>query len=447
MKAFFKKSYNVFALVMLLVIAVSVIVPPICAVPDAGEYFGTFTRVGLYQTSEYSVSLSYGIDEPLAGNPTFFERFLMGVVGINKAVYSDTVFDIRFLSILYMLVFLIASYFFMKNMHTGQSVIDYTLGAVMLIFFCDLGYVSYFNSFYASALNLVLIFCMLSLAVAMNKKFKIWKIIAFTIVSVLYTFTMYQNFVAGAVAAVLLAIFSVRKIGVERIIGILCALVIFGAAVFSGANANIPTKNDNVFNSVFYGVLMDNPDAENALKEFGLEGHKDLIGKTSYEVKPDDIALVKDIGYGKIMSYYAKNPKLLLDKMDMAAKNSYFLVQDFLNYNDLKPVPFKIWNLLKRKVLPQALWIILIYAVAFFVMAVKEYKKKGGAYVLSLVLPIMLITELIFSFIANGGVLISMKLFGFGIYLDIMLMLTIVWGIDAVIKRRAEIKEKYGVNQ
>lgn len=447
MKTFFTKSYNVFALVMLLIIAVSVIVPPICAVPDAGEYFGTFTRVGLYQTSEYSVSLSYGIDEPQADNPTFFERFLMGVASLNKAVYSDTVFDIRFLSVLYMLVFIASVYFFMKNMHTGVKAIDYTLGAAMVIFFCDLGYIAYFNSFYASALNLVLVFAMLSLAVALNKNFKIWKLIVFTLVSILYTFTMYQNFVAGAVAAVLLAIFSVRKIGAERIVGILCAVVIFAAAVFSGANANIPTKNENMFNSVFYGVLMDNPNAENALKEFGLEGHEDLIGKTSYEVEAEDIALTKDIGYGKIMAYYAKNPKLLIDKMDMAAKNTYFLVQDFLNYNDLKPVPFKIWNLLKRKVLPQSLWIILIYAVAFFVMAVKEYKKKGGAYVLSLVLPIALVTELIFSFIANGGVLISMKLFGFGMYLDIMLMLTIVWGIDAVIKRRAEIKEKYGVNQ
>lgn len=446
MKTFFTKSYNVFALVMLLVIAVSVIVPPICAVPDAGEYFGTFTRVGLYQTSEYSVSLSYGIDNPTAENPTFFERFLMGVIGINKAVYSDTVFDIRFLSVLYMLVFMTAVYFFMKNMHTGVKAIDITLGAVMLVFFCDLGYVAYFNSFYASALNLVLMFCMLSLAVAMNKNFKIWKLILFTLVAVAYVFTMYQNFIAGAVAAVLLAIFSVRKIGAERIVGILCAIVIFAVAVFSGANANIPTKNENVFNSVFYGVLMDSPSADRIALDLGVDA-PELIGKTSYEVEEKDIALVKDIEYGDIAMCYIKNPSLLLDKMDMAAKNTYFLVQDFLNYNDLKPVPFKIWNLLKRKVLPQSLWIILIYAVAFFVMAFKEYKKKGGAYVLALALPVALITELLFSFIANGGVLISMKLFGFGMYLDIMLMLTIAWGIDTVLKSRKEIKEKYGVNQ
>lgn len=446
MKTFFTKAYNVFALVMLVIIAVSVIVPPICAVPDAGEYFGTFTRVGLYQTSDYSVSLSYGIDEPHADNPTFFERFLMGVVGINKTVYSDTVFDIRFLSVLYMLVFVASAYFFMKNMHTGSKVIDYTLGAVMVIFFCDLGYIAYFNSFYASALNLVLVFAMLSLAVSFNKNFKIWKLIVFTLVSILYTFTMYQNFVAGAVAAVLLAIFSVRKIGLERIVGILCALIIFTMAVLSGANANIPTKKENVFNSIFYGVLMDSPNADGIAFDLGVEA-PELIGKTSYQADAEDIALVKDIGYGDIIKCYITNPKMLLDKMDMAAKNSYFLVQDFLNYNALKPVPFKIWNLLKRKVLPQSLWIILIYAVAFFVMAVKEYKKKGGAYILSLVLPIALITELLFSFIANGGVLISMKLFQFGMYLDIMLMLTIVWGIDAVIKRRAQIKEKYGVNQ
>ena len=447
MKAFFTKSYNIFALVMLFIIAVSILIPPICAVPDAGEYFGTFTRIGLYQTSEYSVSLSYGIDTPNADNLTFFERFLTVVIAINKAVYSDSVFDIRFLSVLYMLVFMASAYLFLRNMRTGVNVIDYTLGVVMLVFFCDLGYISYFNSFYASALNLVLVFSMLSLAVAMNKNFKLWKLILFTIVSVLYVFTMYQNFASGAVAAVLLAIFSVRKVGAERIVGIICAVVILASSVFSFADANIPTKNENVFNSVFYGVLMDNPNTDEALKEFGLEGHEDLIGKTSYEVKPEDVSLVKGIGYGKIMAYYVKNPKLLLDKMDMSAKNSYFLVQDFLNYNDLKPVPFKIWNLLKRKVLPQSLWIILIYAAAFFVMAFKEFKKKGGAYLLSMVLPVALVTELIYSFIANGGVLISMKLFAFGIYLDIMLMLTIVWGIDTVLNRRKEIKEKYGVNQ
>ena len=175
MKAFFSKSYNIFALVMLVIMAVSLLIPPICAVPDAGEYFNTFTRTGFYNTSEHSISLSYGLAQPQGENFTFFERFLMGVASVNKLLYSKEVFDIRFLSVIYMLLFLAAAYFFMKNMYTKSNIINYALGAVMVIFFCDLGYIAYFNSFYASALNLVLIFAMLSIAVAMGKRFKMWK--------------------------------------------------------------------------------------------------------------------------------------------------------------------------------------------------------------------------------------------------------------------------------
>ncbi len=446
MKAFFSKSYNIFALVMLVIMAVSVLIPPICAVPDAGEYFNTFTRTGFYNTSEHSISLSYGLAQPQGENFTFFERFLMGVASVNKLLYSKEVFDIRFLSVIYMLLFLAAAYFFMKNMYTKSNIINYALGAVMVIFFCDLGYIAYFNSFYASALNLVLIFAMLSIAVAMGKKFKMWKLCLYTLVAIAYVLTMYQNFVAGAVAAVLLALFSVKRAGVERIAGVVCAVIILAVSVASAYTANIPNKQAGVFNSIFYGVLMDSPNADGAANILGVEA-PELIGKTSYEANAEDMALVKDIGYLDIMKCYISYPSILLNKMDMAVKNSYFLVQDFLDYNDTKLVPFKIWDLLKRKVIPQSLWIVLIYAVAFLVISIKEFKQKGGVYIFAAVLPIALITELVFSFVLNGGVLISMKLFSYGIYLDIMLMLTIVWAIDVIMSRRKEIKEKYGVNQ
>ena len=255
-----------------------------------------------------------------------------------------------------------------------------------------------------------------------------------------------ENFVAGAVAAVLLALFSVKRAGVERIAGVVCAVIILAVSVTSASTANIPNKEAGIFNSIFYGIIMDSPNADRAALELGIE-EPELIGKTSYEVSAEDIAKVENISYGDIIKCYLTNPDILLAKMDMAVKNSYFLVQDFLDYNDTKLVPFKIWDLLKRKVLPQSLWIVLIYAVAFLVISIKEFKQKGGVYIFAAVLPIALITELVFSFVLNGGVLISMKLFSYGIYLDIMLMLTIVWAIDVIMSRRKEIKEKYGVNQ
>jgi len=145
-----------------------------------------------------------------------------------------------------------------------------------------------------------------------------------------------------------------------------------------------------------------------------------------------------------------------------ALDDSYFLILDFASYREAGAyygirdmLNLKIWNKLRRTVIPSGLPVILIFMVAYVCVSVKEYLKyskikdrnRYGVALFCTVLPVAAICEMIGTVLTTGQILISKNMFVFGIYFDLMIVTAIVWGVSTLVSRRDSIKEKYGVNQ
>ncbi len=450
------KSHNIFTVVMAVVLLLVVVLPPVYGLGDMSEYMSVFENVGLYNASAdtYCINSTYGISETANGSRSVFEAFLSSAIAFNKLTFSKAVFNIHFLSTLYCIIFLFGMYFLQKNVRFDKDWLNYAFSAVLSVIFLDLGYLAYFNSFYSEALVFALVIALCALVTSFSKGFSYVRLILLGV-----CLTVFSTFkISTALTTLVLGVFMiwhfVSEKGAKRVVAIAVSAFVILSSVWSTFNSYIPAGEIKLFNHVYNDIAKtENVD----LSAFNLKELPE--GEPSAE---DMKKAVEDITYGDVVKYYISNPSAFIKSLKSAANNSYFLVLDFASYREAgghygirDMLCLKIWNKLKRTVIPNGLAVILVFILAYFVVAVKEYLrhlKKGntdsGAVALfCAVLPFGALCEMIGTVLTTGQILISKNMFVFGIYFDMMLITAIMWGASTMVSRRDSIKEKYGVNQ
>ncbi len=451
------KSYNIFTLIFLAVILLTVIFTPIYGLGDLSEYTSVFESVGLYNSSSdaYAIAQNYGISQPDGSEKSVFHIFLMLLISINKLLFSKTIFNIHFISIVYSFIFIIGMYFLQKNLRFEKDYLNYVFSALLGLVFLDLGYIAYFNSFYTDALMFVLIIALVALAVASAKKFSYVKLILFAICLCLFSSMRFSSAVTVLCASAILFLLSLMIKRKGKIATAIVSVVVAVVSVFYMVNATVPARDIKLYNLIYNDLAVEN---ESAPEFFGVEG-------TKLSENPDISEMeeaVDGITYGDVFKYYASHPKQFTSNIKSAANNAYFLIQDFASYHEAgayygvrEGMTIKIWNFLKRRVLPNGLWVILLFIAVYAVVAVREYlkNKKAGefekAYIslFAVILPVGALSEIVATVLTTGKILISKNMFVFGIYFDLMIITAVVWTAATLIARNNAIKEKYGVRQ
>lgn len=450
------KSYNIFTIIIGLVLLLTVVMPPVYGLGDMSEYMSVFENVGLYNTSQdtYCISSTYGIADGGNGPQSVFEAFLSTAISLNKLFFSHTFFNIHFLSSIYCIIFLFGMYFLQKNIQFGKTWINYTFSALLSVVFLDLGYLAYFNSFYSEALAFALIIAICALVLSFFKKFSYVKLALVGICLVPFSTLKISTALTALSFGVLMLWHFSREKGAKRIASVVIAAFVIASSVWSAFNTYIPAGDIKLFNHVYNDIAKTEG---TDLSAFAL---KDIPeGDLTVE---DMKAAVEDITYGDVARYYISNPSAFVKGLKSAANNSYFLVLDFANYREAggyygirDMLCLKIWNKLKRTIIPSGLLVILLFILAYLVVAVKEYivyRKNGnrqlsGIALFSTALPFGALCEMVGTVLTTGQILISKNMFVFGIYFDMMLVTAIIWGTATLVSRRDSIKEKYGVNQ
>lgn len=452
----FLKSYNIFTVVFAVILILTVLCTPIFGLGDLSEYTSVFESVGLYNISEdtFCISQSYGISTPDNSVKSVFEIFLILLININK-IFSTEVFNIHFISTVYCIAFLIGIYFLQKNVQLEKDYLNYAFSALLALGFLDLGYIAYFNSFYTEALIFVLIIAVAALAVAMAQKISYFKLVLFALAVCLLSAMRFSTAVVSLSAGAVLFVFAVNTKGRERAVCAVVAAVIAVVSVVSMFTTQIPAREVKLYSHIYNDIAVKD---DSALEEFGLD-------ETSFgqDATGDDMKnAVEGITYGDVAKYYLSNPDMLFEKLKAAANNSYFLQLDFAKYTEAgayygirESLCLKIWNTLKKRVLPQGIWVILIFMAAYIVMAVREYMKykkeedavRANIAIFSILLPVGALAEWIGTVITTGEILISKNMFVFGIYFDLMLITAVIWAAATLIARQESIRNKYGVKQ
>jgi len=451
------KSYNIFTLIFIVVILIAVICTPIYGLGDLSEYTSTFESVGLYNSNAdtYAIAQNYGISQPDASEKSAFQIFLMVLISINKLLFSKTIFNIHFLSVIYSLIFILGMYFLQKNMRFEKDYLNYAFSALLGIVFFDLGYLAYFNSFYTDALILVLIIALSALSVSISKKFSYIKLILFAVCACLLSAMRFSAAVVALAAALVLCVIAFTLNTKGKTVTLMLSAIVAIVSVFSMTNAHIPARDVKLYNLIYNDFALED---KSVLEYFDLEENEISNNPTMAEMSE----AVNNVTYDDVVRYYVSNPKQFTANIKSAANNAYFLIQDFASYREAgayyglrEGTNLKIWNFLKRRVIPNGLWVILLFTVVYAVIAVREYLiyKKGGnnlkacIALFTVLLPVGAFAEMVATVITTGKILISKNMFVFGIYFDLMLITAVLWVATTLIARRETIKEKYGVKQ
>ncbi len=139
-------------------------ISPINGLADNGQYFYVLNSNSLFinnpNTYPYAdyFQKTYGIMQYFNQTSTKFvsvqQLFITLAIWLNKLFFSKTVFDIRFLGMVYLIFFLPAIYLLIKGLTAGVSIQKSYLMALLVIFILgDASYTIFFNSFYKEAVS------------------------------------------------------------------------------------------------------------------------------------------------------------------------------------------------------------------------------------------------------------------------------------------------------
>ena len=429
-------------------------------IADNGSLSSQLQETGLYDANGASGSGYFSDAFGISDTKLSFKSYSL-FYEIFKFVGKDNIIYVYFPALLYALVFigaiLLLGFTVIDGKNKASDIISVILFVLVL---CDSGYTMLFNTPYKEASLIVYLLATVSSYVYSKETGKLWSSILFVLFGVLLGGVS----TIGAITAIVLGLCSILSSN-KRILNIILA----GVIVISGA-LNVIPKDFNAYDSFFFGVTVENPygdnniaipeaNAEQLLAEFGVgKEYAERVATSTYttfQIFPEI-----DVEFGDVFSYYLKNPKVLLEKMDIVARNSTTIRTGYLS-NFLPSTGksggqtklFSGYSFIKKMLLPAnyiILMVILALLVVFSLVYKKDYAKTEGdkaladvgvsmgiASILTMPLPLML----------YGFTQLNFNMLSFNFMFDLSLVLLVIIALKYFAEKRNILKEKYGVNQ
>ena len=454
-----KSKYIIFTVCTLVIIA-TLFIPPFFGKGDDGSLYNILLENGLYNADGSDTSFFnsfYGIS-PSSPEEGFFPITIAKTI---CAFVSTTIFDIRFLSLLYLPVYLAGMFLILKSIHIKHPIAEIAICIVTSVMLCDIGYISYVNSLYHEALYLS--FFLLLTGSVMNIKEEnglnpVCAVLALLSVAVL-SFKGIDGALPGIFVGIALILFPIisKKISVSSVVcGILSVLIAFTVVFTSSTSGGTPLS---LYGRVMNGALYETETPEEDLGKLGIDTkYAQFSGVSYYDAIKEDGALnpafseeLKKADRGNVLSFYLKNPKRFTNVISSAGKNAPFLTQSYIStkqntYYGIKIAPF-LWSYCRRFLTPGSALIIFAVAIAVFVLAFLISGKNGNAALGGIVLSTACIVFFISPILQSGLMNISRSLILHQIATDLMIILIISYAVNMALTKRQELKDKYGVNQ
>jgi len=377
--------------------------------------------------------------------------FLTAAKAIDHLFTRDRIFDVRFLGLIYILLYLPALYLIVRQ--TCERVKSFSEGTLIagagLIIFSDVGYVTYFNSFYPEALWFVaMLYCVGAFMSFQNKR-SVYKDISALILILVSGSVLISSRRQCAVMGFILAIPVIRLIFVRKsfIWGGGCAagafilsLVSFICILGYPSDFNETSK----LHAMTRGVLFSSADPAQALTEFGIDPSYELLADASaYDylpfVKSGDSSLyhgfmdqytISDIGV-----YYLRHPGSLISMIDVSIKQGMDMRRSNCgNYEKEAGFPEKGkslfwsgWSSFKELSAPKTVgylilltgFIIFLFYRGYSIRSVEDRRDTAFLDTLFMVLAFLL-SQSIVVIVNSGDAQMVQRLFLVGLSMDIM---------------------------
>jgi len=305
-------------------------VPPVVGLADNGDFPKIAGRldVGNPLFSKDVVrfaDLKYVVDSKYHWDSRFYSSELLlfaAAFGVDSIHGKPDTFDLRLLGAVHAAIFLLAFYRLLPLLTPLRPAIRTALLCLILLFFTDVMYVGYFNSFFmdtAAFLFLMLAAVSFLRALRWQKLLDRWLFVAS---SMLLVTSKTQHFLLGIPIAVLLAWKGgLLTPGRGRAFRTLSAIAISAATAFSdrfGAPSFYPTMGS--YTVIFFELLPESKDVSSDLRDLGLDdSYKQYVGTNAYSpgvpvLDPELREVLKHkISYAHIASFLLKHPSRALE--------------------------------------------------------------------------------------------------------------------------------------
>lgn len=485
-----------FILVVAVLIAYQLFVPPIVGLSDSGDFSRMMRWVGIdYLDGDGNASRdlfmirTWGFHFRLEPHYPSSELAMLGAaLAVDMvATGDDGVFDIRSQGLANAVAFLLALVLFASYARTftvGRRLLFY--GLIALIF-TDVGYVAYFNSFYSEPASLIFLSGALGVALLLTaygetgRRSKLW-LAAYFVLSALFVLAKVQNALMG----IPLAYIGYRLYGVtgpakRRVrfkmwaTGLTVGLVLVSFAYY-GASSMLAKKMvyQNMYKTVFHEILGHSDDPASDAAALGVDPAWLYLAGTIPGERPEPSGLhdflMTRMGYGRVLRFYLTHPGSLISLSDRCCNQGFTLRPTYLgNYErdyflssgGIELVPMlhlpqeyfskkcALWSDLKALVVPKSIWTLFAFILANVLALVVKTRRYDHDHrdrmitELHAVVVIMALIQFFTSIVGEGDYDIVKHLFLFNLLCEVSFVFLVSYTYCAL----AGLKRKKSVAQ
>ena len=360
---------------------------------------------------------------------------------INNCITNKSLenYNIFFLAIIYISIFALGSYYIISAFSNNKyQIISFIL---ILFFFCDTGYILYFNSFYGEALQYACIFLIFGVLLQfINNKFSYFKLSVLFIAIYYFAGAKLVNIPFAIILSLSTIIFILNKkdIKFKIVTGILVLASIISLIILY---IQVPKWMSEVtdYQAVFFGILKQSDNVEKDLKKLNLPVKYSALANThsymnNYEIdihsKEFKLGFHDNISKGKILKYYLFNPIKFISKLSLSIENSCSIRPAYLG-NSTKELVYQtnrwsMWSNLRlfmHFLYEPIIIFVLIIGVGILLIYKLINKKYRSEYIKIFYLLILIIgigINLVLPIICNGEADLSKHMFLFTNLIDIL---------------------------
>lgn len=461
MKKFLLPEYIV--VIIILTIGISTLfLNPIVGMADNGDFYRIISSNGLYNLTQNNSEImfgffnkDYGIYRYANENPTIVittqSLFIRLAIWFSKLFNKDYIFDIRFLSSIFLFIHSLAGYLLTKvfTYDIKNNLNKYIIVAVYVFVFCDTAYLAYFNSFHVEAVILTSFLLMIGILLYIVKfnKINIKNIIILSIVALMFFGSKQQLAPLGMFTSILLILLIRNESKKVKVATIIISIFLCMSSVFFYKSMKSDLDYINRYHAMTRGVINGKDNVEKILEEFNIDSSYSLLqGETFYEKVPSihpNSEMLKEEFYSKysipsILFYYIKNPKEFIQIINVAIENAYQIRPKAMGNYELsygknfgeKNYSFSLWSVLKNNNLFSTLQFTMIFFVFYFYRSYKRYtyallnKDKNTILIEEIFIYVFLagFSQIIISVIGAGDADIAKHEFLYNVAFDLILV-------------------------
>lgn len=458
-------------------------VSPINGYADNGDFARVIYINGIYpldtKNYQYTTYLTqhYGLfkyyNEHIAMLFSSQGIFVKTAVLLNKLFYSKTVFDIRFMGLVYYVFYLGAIYLLtlaVTNSNKRKNV-DYVIALIVVFMFADSSLTLYFNSFFAEPVMIIaMMYITASLLLLMKKHFaRSWYMLAVYFLASLALVTVKQQNapLALSLVVVTIGIYFVYRNKLSRLLIPISCLILLGSGIATYVMITDQFSNINSYQSMTRGVMLKEQDPGNSLEKGGISRQYGLLKGDIYtqtyaatSIKSKNITkdFIPKYNFAWILKYYLTHEQQFNEMLDVAARDGYLVqikaVGDFTKKSGAKPHQqvqyFTLYGAMMKAFFPKkfafymTLCVVLVALyIVIFVISVKSNEMESAIKVFMVIgYTTMVIGTFITAVVGDGDADLAKHLLMVPLSLN-LIFLQIIFGI---LRGRVNIEKIFIIN-